>query len=105
MIKFYILYLFSISSVFCAETVNDYKIDWLYSAGNYLVYDCEKKHYACVTKINYNDCLENRKLAIDKKSEMYPCAPLAKFEDKKSCVLESYKIVDLNQVKRFCYPK
>ena len=83
----------------------DYKIDWKYNAGEYFIYDCERKNYACVNLEGNTNCLEERNFAIEKKETSYPCAPLGKFNDKKSCVEKSYKIVDINALRRFCYPK
>lgn len=85
--------------------ISDYKMDWKYSAGEYFIYDCERGHYACVTEEGNSNCKEERNFAIEKKTRIYPCAPLAKFTDKKSCVEKSYRIVDLNVLRRFCYPK
>ncbi|MGZ3808359.1 MAG: hypothetical protein ACXVCE_09750 [Bacteriovorax sp.] len=84
---------------------SDYQIDWKYQAGNYLIYDCERGHYACVSKDGDENCREERNFAIEKKATSYPCAPLKKFADKKLCVQENYKVVDRNAIKRFCYPK
>ena len=83
----------------------DYRIDWKYFAGKYLIYDCERKHYACVNLEGNANCLQERKFAIEKKTNMYPCAPLASFADKKKCAEKNYDVVDINAPKRFCYPK
>ena len=82
---------------------SDYRIDAKYWAGEYFIYDCERKHYACVTQESNNNCIEERNIAIGKKTNFYPCAPLSKFADKKSCVEASYKTVDRNLFKRFCW--
>jgi hypothetical protein len=84
---------------------SDYQIDWQYKAGEYLIYDCEFEHYACVNEDGDKTCRDDRAEAMEKKRPKYPCAPLKKFADKKACVLESYKIVDRNTIRRFCYPK
>lgn len=83
----------------------DFQIDWKYKAGEYLIYDCERSHYACVNLDGFNNCSEERNFAIEKKSAFYPCAPFKKFADKKSCVEKNYKVVDVGAIKRFCYPK
>ena len=82
-----------------------YKIDTKYFAGKYLIYDCEKKHYACVDSVGNSRCKELRISAIESKAQIYPCAPLSTNPDKKSCVEKSYKFVESNANKRFCYPK
>jgi hypothetical protein len=82
-----------------------YKIDTRYFAGKYLIYDCERKHYACVDLAGHSKCKEMRQSSIENKSKLYPCAPLSAFDDKKSCVEKSYNLVELNTAKRFCYPQ
>jgi len=82
-----------------------YKIDSKYFAGKYLIYDCEKKHYACVDLAGSQRCKELRISAIASNAQVYPCAPLSAFPDKKSCVEKNYKFVESNAKKSFCYPK
>lgn len=83
---------------------SDFKIDWKYMAGEYLIFDCERNHYACVNVSGFDNCQEERNFAIGKKLAAYPCAPLKKFPNKKSCVLKNYETVDILALKRFCYP-
>lgn len=83
----------------------DYPIDWKYKAGDYLIYDCDRGHYACVDKDGYTNCDEERKYALEVKAKIYPCAPLKKFTDKKECIQKQYEILAINANKRFCYPK
>lgn len=83
----------------------DYQIDWKYKAGEYLVFDCERSHYACVTSEGYENCQEERSFSLAKKEGRLPCAPLKKFKNKKSCVEKNYELVDINALRRFCYPK
>ena len=83
----------------------NYSIDWKYHAGEYFIFDCERGHYACVDKEGNENCREERNFALEKKAEIYPCAPLKRFASKKECVLENYKIVDINAKRRFCFPK
>lgn len=82
----------------------DYPLDWKYAAGEYLIYDCERSHYACVNKDGQDNCREERNFAREKKLDRYPCAPLKKFQSKKLCVEENYRVQDLGAKKRFCYP-
>lgn len=108
---FFLLFLSAFNFAFSAEekelfTKNsEYNVDWKYLAGEYLIYDCERQHYVCVNVTGNENCEEERKYAIEKKLEIYPCAPLQKFADKKSCVLKDYEVVDRMAARRFCYPK
>ena len=85
--------------------ISDYKIDRKYFAGNYLIYDCEDHHFACVDAMGYSDCGDNRERALNKKSNPLPCAPLKIFLDKRSCIENSYKYVNSNALKSFCFLK
>jgi hypothetical protein len=109
---FFLLFLISMNSfaeteakIIAQSRKTDYQIDWQYKAGQYLIYDCERRHYACVDLDGNSNCEEERSFAIEKKATIYPCAPLSKFANKKSCVEKNYKIVDINALRRFCYPK
>jgi hypothetical protein len=83
----------------------NYQIDWQYVAGEYLIYDCQRSHYACVNKDGSQNCKEERTFAIETKAKSYPCVPLKKFETKSACVGKQYKLVDIEAKKRFCFPK
>jgi hypothetical protein len=84
---------------------SQYQIDWNYKAGEYLLFNCERKHFACVNLEGFHHCSEERKYAIENKMAILPCAPLKKFSEKKLCVEKNYQVVDQNAMKRFCYPK
>lgn len=107
----YLFLFFSFNSFPAAEeNVNqfvnpNYAIDWKYVAGEFLIYDCTRGHYACVNFESNLNCIQERNYAIERKMKKYPCAALAKFSNKKLCVEKNYKIVDINAPRRFCYPK
>jgi hypothetical protein len=93
------------AEIYAESIKTDYKMDWKYSAGEYLIYDCERKHFACIDKSSQENCVEERAFALAQKLPSLPCAPLKKYTDKTACVHENYKVVDINALKRFCYPK
>jgi hypothetical protein len=82
-----------------------YKIDRKYYGGEYLIYNCEVSNFACVDLPSFQKCTDERKLALENKRAVLPCAPLKKFKDKISCVQKNYELVHLNAVKGFCLPK
>jgi hypothetical protein len=82
-----------------------FKIDRKYYGGEYLIYNCEKGHFACVDSSSFLNCKNGRKLALENKKLILPCAPLEKFKDKILCVQKNYELVHLNAVKGFCSPK
>ena len=83
----------------------EYQLDWKYRAGQYLIYDCDRGHYACINKTGLDNCVEERNYAIAIKAKSLKCAPLKNFTNKKECIEKSYKLVDIGAIKRFCYPK
>lgn len=103
--KFFFLLFISSLQIVHAERAENFQMDWKYTGGKYLIFDCERSHYACVNKEGQDNCLEERKYALEIKAKSYPCAPLRVFSDQVACIKESYKIVDIGANKRFCFPK
>jgi hypothetical protein len=91
------------TSVFAQQV--DYPMDEHYKAGDNLIYDCARKHYACVSNDGLEKCQNAREESIEKKQKEFACAPLKKFDEKTKCVVKNYQVVDQNAWKRFCYPK
>ena len=83
----------------------EYHIDGKFSAGKNLIYDCRKKHYACVNEASYINCREERNDLIKINSESYNCAPLKQFSDKEDCVLKNYDVQVRNPLRKFCFRK
>lgn len=100
-----------ILSVEAAETPaknfrkEDYPLDDKYKGGPYLIYDCERKHYACVDVDGHELCKTARQKSIDEKAKEYACAPLKMFDEKTKCVLKNYEVMERNAWKRFCFIK
>ena len=95
----------TVKDIIAESRESNYQIDWKYKSGEYLIYDCERRHYACVNIDGDNNCREERKFAIETKAATYPCASLAKYKNKKLCVEKNYQVVDTTSLHRFCYPK
>lgn len=87
------------------EKKSNYQITNRYKGGPYLVYDCEGEFYACVDVDGSEKCREKRDESINKKETRLPCAPLKKFEDKKTCLQKNYEVLEAVATKRFCFPK
>jgi hypothetical protein len=84
---------------------SNYQLTNRYKGGPYLVYDCQGEFYACVDVDGSEKCREKRDESINKKETRLPCAPLKKFEDKKTCLQKNYEVLESIAVKRFCFPK
>lgn len=84
---------------------SNYQITNRYKGGPYLIYDCDGEYYACVDEDSSGKCRERREKSISKKETRLPCAPLKKFDDKKTCLEKNYEVLESLAVKRFCFPK
>ena len=83
----------------------EYRINDRYKAGEYLIYDCFAKYYACVNEDSFTACKEKRSEREKLKESAYRCAPLKKFKDKKECLEANYDVIERITLQRFCYPK
>lgn len=84
---------------------SNYQITNRYKGGAYLIYDCDGEYYACVDEDSSVKCRERRDKSISKKEARLPCAPLKKFDDKKTCLQKNYEVLESVAVKRFCFPR
>jgi len=98
-----VLALFISTSAFAQQT--EYPMDGRYKAGDNLIYDCARKHYACVNKDGWELCQNNREESIEKKQKEYACAPLKQFAENDKCILKNYQVEESNAWKKFCFPK
>jgi hypothetical protein len=82
----------------------NFKIDQYFRAGEYLVYDCQKKAYTCVDENSFETCKLRREDSKNKKQKEYWCAPLKKFENREKCLQQNYATLEAVHITRFCAP-
>lgn len=70
--------------------------------GNYLVYDCDDGHFACVNENSFIKCENQRTERIEEKDPQLGCAPLKKFKTQKNCFEVQYKKLHNQLPKVFC---
>jgi len=71
--------------------------------GKFLIYDCEKKHWACVAEEHFNDCKKNREEDLQKADNPYhSCAVFISFSKTKSCNQRILFLTSNNYGNRFC---
>lgn len=70
--------------------------------GPNLIYDCEKKRFACVNIETFQECQENRAKDLADNKRQLACAPLQKHEYLLNCTQEQQKHVDNDKMVRFC---
>jgi hypothetical protein len=91
--KLLFLILFLSTSVFADDVMKisagwDASTDVLseqYDAGQFLIYDCTAGHWVCVLEEDYKECEALRDKDKETSDIKHKCAPVGKFETKKSC--------------------
>lgn len=73
-----------------------------YFRGSNLIYDCEKRHFACVIEDNFIDCEKLRDLEIENKKNRYTCVPLKKYTTQKECFEKQMRAVETVVNRGFC---
>ena len=72
-----------------------------YAQGKYLLYDCEKRHFACVDEDSFKRCEKSRNLIDITKFDFFPCIAINQYERFKDCILalenRSYGLVRRNK--------
>lgn len=85
-----------------AKTHNTKYISDIYRSGNYLIFDCEGGHYACVNKDGFEYCRSLRSESLAEGNKVVSCAPLKKFSRYQFCVEKQKNLVDYPVDKLFC---
>jgi hypothetical protein len=85
------------------EKREDIRISPFYRRGRFLIYDCEKGHFACVIRENFDECKKRRKKAIIWGKVKLPCAPLKTFKVRKECEKIHYKKLYQKLPKKICH--
>lgn len=85
--------------------VQEFQIDTIFKGGSNLIYDCDRKHYACVDTDSYNKCIQMRDLNYSSRDNFYSCAPLKRFIGKEECVLFQYEVQERSPQRYFCYKR
>ncbi|MCK5074349.1 MAG: hypothetical protein KAQ98_13045 [Bacteriovoracaceae bacterium] len=84
------------------EFVKSVRISDKYDAGNYLIYDCIGRHFACVNGKSFRWCKLARKKSKILDRAVFACAPLKKFESLKECSKKQYELIHSMPSKIFC---
>lgn len=83
----------------------NYQINDYYKAGSYLIFDCFRDYYTCVDEDGFKRCREKRQQDMEKKLNVFTCAPLKKFQTQTICAQKNYEVVEAVAKKHFCYPR
>ncbi|MBI2521189.1 MAG: hypothetical protein HYV97_12250 [Bdellovibrio sp.] len=79
------------------------RISRKYSEGEFLIYDCQSRHFACVDEASYQRCKSERKTGLDTKaSRVLPCAPLKFFSKFADCTKKQYVLQHRRHNKSMC---
>lgn len=73
-----------------------------FARGEFLIYDCRTRNYACVNITSFAYCRKLRDDGYVQKKNILPCAPLKEFADQETCFKEHYKLMHKISAKPFC---
>ncbi len=85
-----------------SEKQQQWRISWKYRRGANLIYDCRKRHFACVNNENFEECKEARNESFRLNRSVLSCAPLKTFEDIGTCENQQKQLVENAPSKKFC---
>jgi hypothetical protein len=101
-----VLFLFILISPLCFAVTEDeltLMITDEYESGKFLIYNCEKKHWACVSEENFKDCEKSRQNDFKNiENPIHTCATLNVFSRKASCEQRILFMTTHNHGTRFC---
>ena len=69
---------------------------------NYLIYNCEGKHWDCVVRSESESCETQRKEDLEAKKKILGCAAIGSFPTKYSCYQRQLFLVSQNYSPRVC---
>jgi hypothetical protein len=75
----------------------------IYRRGSHLIYDCEDKHFACVSPLSSQSCRNKRESDLKKKSLELRCAPLKAFDSTNECENTQRNVMLRLVKKEFCW--
>ncbi len=88
------------SGEFYKNNIEKAVISSLYRRGEYLIYDCINKHFACVIGPHYERCRETGTKEIVYDSNF--CLKIKEFQDQPSCFVAHEQFSDKSRMKFFC---
>lgn len=74
-----------------------------YLRGNFLIYDCEDHHFACVEEKNYLDCKQKREFLLIRGEEKMPCAAFKEYPTYSLCIKKQYELMYSGSTFAFCF--
>ncbi len=70
--------------------------------GEFLIYNCDLKHFACVNKDSFKLCANKRRNSKEFKQKGQSCRPIRSFKDQASCFTAQYKVSQKTSMENFC---
>ena len=78
------------------------KISKYFREGSYLIYDCEERHYACVSQEGHDLCQQWRRESYRRRDPIFSCAPLKNYKGIAGCQAKLYELMFRAAPKDFC---
>lgn len=73
-----------------------------YYSGQFLIYDCESKHWSCVDKDGFKECQESRDQSKKEFKTYLKCAPIKEYKNLKECISHQKRKVHHPESTNFC---
>lgn len=73
-----------------------------FSRGEFLIYDCRSRNFACVNETSFQKCRTLRDNGYKNKKMLLPCAPLKELGSQKECFKKHYELIHNQSPKAFC---
>ncbi len=100
---FYLVCLLFMSDGFCQSKKEIEYLTDKYFSGPYLIYDCEERHWVCVSEENFNECQSLRNDDSKKfESYIHSCSPFGHFPTIESCNQRILFLTTHQHGQRFC---
>jgi hypothetical protein len=77
----------------------------VYEAGPYLIYDCQARHWACVIREQFDECVAQREQDTFEFKMHLSCGHFEEFPDYLSCSKRQLFMISNNYSNRFCWPQ
>ncbi len=73
-----------------------------YERGEYLLYDCEAKHWVCTVESEFKRCKLQREIDERLENPQVSCAPIKKYASNESCIQKQIRLTNADMQNRFC---
>lgn len=102
-IWFYLIFVLYTSNGVCESQREVEYVSDKYLSGPFLIYDCQQRHWACVSEENFKECTSLREDdLLNQGPYIHSCSPLGQFPTVRSCNQRILFLTTHQHGQRFC---